>query len=320
MTEAGKMIRECFEIRKSPKQKKAFRDWLCETLREEGYRVQVEFAKNVVNNYNVVVGDPETAEVIFTAHYDTCAVLPIPNFITPRNMFWYLVYQLLLVLPMFAVAFGAMFAAELLVSPLWVPPLCMDAVLLFCVWWLIDGKANKHTANDNTSGIVTLTEILLTMPKELRDKVCVIYFDNEEKGLFGSGGFADRHKTARKEKLLINFDCVSDGDSIQLFPRKALKEDGAVLSLLDDAFLPMEGKTVEVVRSFGFYPSDQRHFARGVGVCALKKSRVLGYYMDKIHTGKDRVFDEKNIELLCRGAIRLTEKLVACKTETEIVG
>ena len=64
-------------------------------------------------------------------------------------------------------------------------------------------------------------------------------------------------------------------------------------------------KTVEVVRGFGFYPSDQAKFRRGVGVCALKKSPVCGYYMDKIHTRRDTVLDEENVALLCSGTVRL---------------
>ena len=65
------------------------------------------------------------------------------------------------------------------------------------------------------------------------------------------------------------------------------------------------GMTVEVVRGFGFYPSDQRHFRLGTGVCALKKNRVFGYYMDKIHTGKDTVLDEENVRILRDGVMRL---------------
>ena len=36
---------------------------------------------------------------------------------------------------------------------------------------MMAGPANKHTANDNTSGVITLTEIMQSVPKELRDSV-----------------------------------------------------------------------------------------------------------------------------------------------------
>lgn len=310
MTEEARAILEQFEVRKSARQKEAFRVYLCSLLRENGYTPEVTREKGIGKSRNIVIGDPETAKLIFSAHYDTCAVLPIPNFITPRNLIWYGLYQLVLAVIMLALCF----AAEIALLMLW-PDAPFGAaigvtylMLLFCLWWIFDGKANKHTANDNTSGTVTLTEILLALPEELRSDVCCIYFDNEEKGLLGSKALAKRCTAAQKNTLVINFDCVSDGDSLQFFPAKVLKKDEAVLALLEKCFTAGGEKTSEVVRSFGVYPSDQARFARGVGVCALKRSRLFGWYMDRIHTGRDRLFDERNIDLLCAGAVRFAQE------------
>lgn len=305
--EEARVILERFEVRKSQKQKEAFRDYLCPLLRRYGYEPEVRLEKGLGRSRNIVVGDPETAKLIFTAHYDTCAVLPIPNFITPRNLLWYGLYQALLVLLMLALCV----AAEVAVLMLWPDApfaAALGAVYLmlaFCLWWMLDGKANRHTANDNTSGVVTLTEILLTLPEGMRNDICCIYFDNEEKGLLGSRALAKRCKHAQKRALVVNFDCVSDGDSLQFFPSKAVKKEPETLALLEKCFVASGGKTSEVVRSFGLYPSDQACFARGVGVCALKKSKIFGWYMDRIHTGRDRVFDERNIGLLREGALYL---------------
>ncbi|MDE7262577.1 MAG: Zn-dependent exopeptidase M28 [Oscillospiraceae bacterium] len=297
-----------FQVRKSKKQKEAFRAWLCGELEAAGYTPKVEkgFAAR-----NVVAGDPETAKVIFSAHYDTCAVLPIPNFITPRNLFIYMCYQLLLVIPVFlviAVAEGVLIAAAEALG-VWqimvlAPVLSMALCFFFC-WWILDGPANQHTANDNTSGVITLLETALAMPEEDREKVCFVFFDNEEKGLFGSAAFTKAHKKAKKETLNINFDCVSDGDYIQFFPAKPLKRDGEALERVEAAFRGRGEKKTEVVRGFGFYPSDNRAFKRGVGVCALRHKRIIGYYMGRIHTNKDTVLEEENIALLRDGALRL---------------
>ncbi len=310
MTEISQKILTDFQVRKSKKQKETFRAWLCAELEKAGYAPRVEKAKSLVKSRNVVVGDPEKAEVLLTAHYDTCAVLPFPNFITPRNFLFYLVYQLLLVAVLFALAIAAEFAVLLLWddAPMWAALGAVYAVLLFCCWWVLDGKANKHTVNDNTSGVLTLMEIALALPEENRDRVCFVFFDNEEKGLFGSSDFARRHKQVKRDKLLLNFDCVSDGDYIQFYPAAALKKDAAALERLEGAFSGRGDKTVEVVRGFGFYPSDQARFNRGVGVCALKKKPVLGYYMDRIHTGRDTVLMEDNIILLRDGVLRLLER------------
>ena len=108
--------------------------------------------------------------------------------------------------------------------------------------------------------------------------------------------------------LVLNFDCVGDGDSLQFFPTKQAKKDGTA-ELLRESFLPAGEKTVEVVEGFGFYPSDQAAFVHGVGVCALKKSKLFGWYMDRIHTKKDTVLDEMNIDLLRAGTVRLLQTM-----------
>lgn len=84
---------EKFPVRKSKQQKQAFREWVVEQSEAMGYHAAADekgFSRNVV------IGDPEQAEVVFTAHYDTQPVLPFPNFITPTSIGLYLAYQLLL--------------------------------------------------------------------------------------------------------------------------------------------------------------------------------------------------------------------------------
>ena len=309
MTEQSKKILSEMQVRKSRKQKEAFRAWLCGELEAAGYAPQVEesFAAR-----NVVAGDPEGAKVLLTAHYDTQAVLPVPNFITPRNPFFFALYQLLIVLPLFlavGVVEGLIFAFGPGAAAWWLAPLSCIAICAFFMWWIVDGPANRHTANDNTSGVLTLVETALALPPEHRERVCFVFFDNEEKGMFGSAAFAKKHKGVKKNTVVLNFDCVGDGNSIQFFSQKKLKKDEAALKRMEAAFLPAGDKDVQVVRGFGFYPSDNASFKRGAGVCALKHKRVVGYYMDRIHTSKDTVLDEDNLTLLRDGALRYLAKL-----------
>ena len=70
---------------------------------------------------------------------------------------------------------------------------------------------------------------------------------------------------------------------------------------LKSAFAEVTDKTVLIENAkFVYYPSDQKSFKKNVGVAAFKKSK-LGLYMDKIHTPKDTVMDERNIEALVFG-------------------
>lgn len=304
MTEQSNKIMAEMQVRKSKQQKAAFRAWLCEELEAAGYAPAVEkgFAAQ-----NVVVGDPDKARVLFTAHYDTQAVLPVPNFITPRNPFFFVLYQVLIVLPLFitvGVVEGLIFAFVPKSVAWWLAPLSCLALCGFFMWWIIDGPANKHTANDNTSGVLTLVETALALPPEHRERVCFVFFDNEEKGMFGSAAFAKKHKNVKKNTTVLNFDCVSDGNSIQFFPQRKLKRDADALERIEAAFLPAGGKDVQVVRGVSIYPSDNANFKKGAGICALKHKKVVGYYMDRIHTSRDTVLDEANIALLRDGALR----------------
>ena len=121
MTEAAKTVCTAYEVRKTRKQKEAFRAYLCQELEQLGYAPRVESRRSLVTSHNVVAGDPEKAKVLLTAHYDTCAVLPFPNFITPRNLFVFLFYQLAIA-ALFLILAVAVEVALLLVfePPLWV--------------------------------------------------------------------------------------------------------------------------------------------------------------------------------------------------------
>ena len=171
----------------------------------------------------------------------------------------------------------------------------------------LKGPANKHTANDNTSGVITLMEIMQALPEDKRNEIAFVFFDLEEMGLFGSSGFASKHKKAMKDKLLLNFDCVSDGSTILFAVKNSAKK---YIPALEKSFIPCEKFAVDIASKGVFYPSDQANFKAGVGVAALNYSKKLRtLYMDKIHTDKDRVFDEENIEFLTAGAVRLREEL-----------
>ena len=291
-----------YEVRKSAAQKTAFIEMLRSVY---GDRMRVEEGGTVVKSRNIVFGSPETAKIVYTAHYDTCARLPIPNFITPRNIFLYLLYQIAVALLFLVPAFGL----EILVGYLtreWAPLpsfLAMEgtlfAVLVFLLWVFLGGVPNPHTANDNTSGVVAV----LTLADRLAEDsdAAFILFDNEEIGLLGSMAYAAAHPEMKKNTLIVNFDCVSDGDSILvLFSRKA--EEMPLYEVLRSrapAVFGGSGKSVEICPKKGtIYPSDQANFKVSAAVCSLNRSKVFGLYMDKIHTPKDIVFDEKNITLL----------------------
>ena len=298
MTPFSQLILSDWQVRKTKKQKLAF----IRLMQSRFPELRVEESK-IIHNRNLVAGDLETAEFILSAHYDTCAVLPFPNFIMPKNIPVTVLYSLLICVPFFLIAFGFNLLLALVTDSFFVhywASLILIIGLLVVVFFL--GVPNKHTANDNTSGVITLCELMERMPEELREKVLFVFFDNEENGLLGSAFFRKLHKKELGGKLILNFDCVSDGDEILLVVNKAARKKYG--GRLEAAFPGTNEKTVHMEKSSSaMYPSDQAGFPLIVAVAAMKKLPLLGLYLDRIHTGRDRVFDERNIEYLCKSTI-----------------
>ena len=165
------------------------------------------------------------------------------------------------------------------------------------------GPANKHNANDNTSGVVTVLEIMRTLPKIHREKVCFVLFDLEEAGLIGSKAYRKAHKQASEHQLMLNLDCVGDGDEIWFLPTKKVQKDNATLAFLGRCVGAYGKKRICVHYSgFAAYASDHKHFPRGVGVGAFHHKKGYGPYLTNIHTPKDTILDQTNVNLL-RAAI-----------------
>lgn len=309
MTDTAKAILEKYQVRKSRKQKTAFIEHMTSFATRLGYDLKIE--KGSLGARNIVIGEPDKADVVFTAHYDTCAVMPVPNFITPKNVSIYLLYQIMLVIGIFVVAgfLGVLLgsAASFIGLAKELSAFISVLVVYGMLFLMIAGPANKHTVNDNTSGVITLMEIMEDMPLESRQKVAFVFFDLEEAGLFGSSGFASKHKKAMKNKLLINFDCVSDGENIIFAVRKKAK---SFVPLIEGSYFGNEACRTEVLTKGVFYPSDQMNFPCGVGVAALKRSKHFGIlYMDRIHTKRDVIYREENIEFLKNASLKLVNSI-----------
>lgn len=295
---------EKYEIRKSKKQKTEFIEWVKDIAKTNGWEANVENGSLGVRN--IVIGNPDEAEVIFTAHYDTCAGMIFPNFITPKNVFVYLIYQLLLCVVLMVPVFVISFLIGMLL-PGYIELAFAISYLVFLLelGLLMVGPANKHTANDNTSGVATVLACLEQFSS--KDKVAFILFDLEEVGLVGSGAFASKHKNVVKNTLLVNFDCVSDGDTMLFVLNKKTKD--LVNTFKESYESPRDVKT-DVVYKGVFYPSDQTAFKKGIGVCAMKKNNIFkSGYIDRIHTKNDTVFREENIKYLVEGSYKLYKNI-----------
>lgn len=304
-----------YQVRKSFRQKQVFIKWLENHANEYNYKLEEQHYKKG-RGRNLIIGNPETAEIILTAHYDTPpnALFPVATIV--GNIPAYILSQVFIFLPIIAILYllqigiGLMFQDfspwNEMVPFLWFEISLLTLVLLM-LWSLqmMMGFANKKNANDNTSGVAVLVSLLEDLSHSQRHKVCFVFFDEEEKGLEGSKFFKKFYSKETRFKPLINFDCVAHGNHLMFITKKEFRESKFNEFLIEaskDKALIKEAKKY-------VYPSDQLIFKNSVGVAALHKIPVLGYYLSRLHSRFDSEFNELNIETLNQIMIKFIEKI-----------
>lgn len=286
-----------FPVRKTKAQKQSFRDAVQSYAKAQGYECTVE--KGSFGCHNVIIGDPKTAKYLVTAHYDTPAGMLIPNLITPCNPVTFLAYQLFVVALFLLAAFAAGLPVMLLTKSREMTFMVAYLVYFGALFLMMLGPANKNNANDNTSGVVTVLEIMKSLPEMYRGKVCFVLFDLEEAGLVGSASYRKTHKAETENQIVLNLDCVGDGNELLFFPSKKLKRAPGKMAMLKRISGWYGEKHIGIrEKGFSYYPSDQKNFPLGIGIAAFRRAKFVGLYCNKIHTGKDTILEETNVNIL----------------------
>lgn len=256
---------------------------------------------------NIIIGDIESAKIIFTAHYDTPATSLIPNMMFPANkLFGMLIHMIYpLVLAALSLALGYLIGGLLSFGDAEV--MLLYLVLYFGAFFGTTMlKTNRHNKNDNTSGVATV----MSIASETRDEcVAFVLFDNEEKGLLGSKAFNKKHKQLLSKKLVVNFDCVGNGDQMIFIPKsgaEGLPEYDALRSVAnsDDN---IEVHYIPFKKSLG--NSDHKSFPCGVGVVAARRGKMVKFFTGRIHTERDTVADSKNVYFLKERMLQLINRI-----------
>lgn len=287
-----------FPVRKTKKQKAAFRTWVTERAGEMGYAAQ---ADEKGYSRNVIIGDPETVEAVFTAHYDTAPRLPFPNMCTPKNKGIFVLIQLGMVLVMLGLGVVPGVIAGVLTRDPFIAFFVSYICILVVCGLMLFGPANPNCVNDNTSGVAAVLELMARLEPQQRTKAAFILFDNEEKGLLGSMSYAGKHKSVKTGKLIVNMDCVGDGETMLLLGNKKTRALPA-WKKLTESMSRQTGRSLEICdMEKCIYPSDQANFTLGAAVCACSTSKRIGYYFSKIHTAKDTVCEQVNLDYLADG-------------------
>lgn len=304
----AEQITGLFPVRRSNAQKKAFRQWVMGEIADLGWKAQVE-QNDKGRQQNIVVGDPEQAEVIFTAHYDTPANILLPDIQIPRNYPVYLLHQIAVIGGMLLLSLIVGAAAGLASQSGDVMLLSFFGAFLALLLVQIHGPANKNNVNDNTSGVAALLEMMAIIPEESRPKAAFILFDNMEKGRKGSRAYARDHLEVQHTRFVVNLDSVGVGETLVVSaPSLAVRlPQYTMLEKLLAAQKEMEARFYSSVTTRG--NSDFRSFKCGVGITAYRNVSGVGLYLGDLHTARDIQADQGNIQCLARVLSTLVQQL-----------
>lgn len=295
-------INDKFPIRRSDKDKQSFFDYVKAELGEG--RVSKETLEKKHNN--IVIDDISTADLIFTAHYDTPAASVIPNFMMPKNkivgILINMIFPIFMSIASLAVAFLVGSIAKLDATAIVAIYLILYLGLFYCLTRLFD---NKHNKNDNTSGVATV----ISIANQVRDKrVAFVLFDNEEKGLLGSKALNKKYKKEFENKLVINLDCVGNGDNIVFIPKDKAEAREEYTLLKDIACDNDEYKIHFLPFKKACGNSDHKSFPCSIGVMAGREGKIAQIFTGRIHTSRDTVASEKNVYFLADTMVKMIEK------------
>ena len=298
-----------FPIRRTQKQKEAFREWFIAWARAQGYAAQATTPRGSGQSTNLIIGDVQGAQVVFTAHYDTPAASFLPNVMSPRSKLFYIAYQALQVAILIALGVSVGVPLAAVTGDDGIGLFAGYAVYMGLLFLMLFGPANRHNVNDNTSGVAALMETMVRIPSDARDKVAFLLFDNEEKGCVGSKVYARAYPAIRDEKPVINLDCVGDGEHILLLAGEKMRAL-PWYPALTEAFAAREGCKFEAFPlETSVFNSDQKRFKVNAALCACRKDKHIGYCCDRIHTSEDTVCEQRNLDYIAQGLAEFVTRL-----------
>ncbi len=301
-------ITERFPIRKTAAQKKAFRQWLMGEIARMGYRARIE-ENDKGRQQNIVVGDPEHAEVTFTAHYDTPSTVLLPDLHIPRNFAVYLLWQIGMIGGLLLLSFVVGMALGLLTRDGDLMILGFFGAFVAMMWLQLSGFANKNNVNDNTSGVAALLETMARIPEEDRARTAFIFFDNMEKGRKGSKAYARDHLEMQHTRFVVNTDSVGVGD-VFVVAAPSLAVQLPQYAKLEACLAAIPEKETRFFSSVTTrMNSDFRSFKCGVGIMACRQVTGVGLYLGDLHTSRDDHADQGNISALAEAFSELAKQL-----------
>lgn len=283
-----------FPVRLTKKQKERFLQELETALQARNFATSRIVARKLLRCTNLVA-HCDRPRVIFLAHYDTPTIIP----------FWFSwLFQLIghtrQILAM-VILVGLLVLISLLLATVGLATLFHLLVFLSLLTLFIP---NPHNREDNTSGVIGLMALAdwLHQHPDLQKEVQLVFLDNEEWGLLGSGALKnvwDKQGHPYQQAVIINLDCISRGqipllvyhrnDTVADRLRPYLQNHLPQLQMMDMGPVPL---------------SDNYTFGREGAVDISYADPTMlpgGYYIPHIHTPADNAFFPDRLQHLIEG-------------------
>ena len=311
--------------------KSVFRDFVVNIAEDMGYDAKIE---NCFLSKNVVVGNPKTADIVLTAHYDTPPNLPF-NFVKKQVVGLGLGVPSLIGAGLFVTDYALKNCDPETVGKV------IDVVSHFdmipvaatvgCVGLGLyslgfAGGENKTNYDDNSSGVLTvisLMEYYKNLPPEEKQKIAFVFFDNEEKGLVGSLCYRAKHAKETgvfkcvKNQNFINFDCVGVGKRVNLiYPGKNNSE---ITSKFKESFDSKKSDdfSVKLQKSNINTMSDHCSFGKAKGSVTILCDDEGDGVVNHIHSKKDTMLNLRNIGEISRISAETIDDLLGFDEKTK---
>ncbi|GIK56734.1 MAG: M28 family peptidase [Chloroflexi bacterium] len=283
-----------YPVRITKKQKEQFlQEWETE-LHARNFTTSRIVARKLLRCTNLDT-DCENPRVIFMAHYDTPSIIP----------FWFswlfrLIGHTRQILALVLLV-GLLVLVSLLLASVGLATWFHLLIFLSLLTLFIP---NPHNREDNTSGVIGLMALAdwLHQQPALQNEVQLLFLDNEEWGLLGSGALKQvwqKQGHPYQNAVIINLDCISRGQT----PLLIYHRNGAVAERLRP-YLQKHLPPLQIMDMGPVPLSDNYTFGREGAVDISYADPTLipgGYYIPRIHTPADNDFFPDKLQPLLQG-------------------
>lgn len=285
-----------YQKRKTLAEKRAFRDYIQKQARDLGLRTNIYPETKACKN--VIVGDLKSAEYVICAHYDTA-----PRFLPVIERNYTYCHKFLEIISL--ILGTGLLVLFYFLNLLWLGIVAfVSGIILFL---RINGtlsQSRKYSYNDNTSGIITVLN-LMDSYKDFNQRVAYVFLDNKEKGLIGSKALskmmqAQKMIVQKEDKKFVFLDCVGIGKDFTISWYRETKFVDRLKDLFNEkcgdkySITLKEDSKVDV----NDYMSFKRFDHASITCYKNEKKKKKKFLYKNIKPVNDREIDLKNIEFL----------------------